>query len=96
MIYHVGDYCVTLIGDEVAATRFSEPLTEDESQWAVPPHEVKGLGKHVRKGVAVVLVTLDDMDIINFVQKGHRYGYGYSLNVQEPAFSEWGDTGIIR
>ena len=99
MIYHVGPYCVTLMPDDtVAATAFDEPLTEDESNWRLPPTKVKGLLKHMTtgKGGTIVLVTVEDMEIIHFIKRGHKYGFSYALNLDVPYFSEWGDSGIVR
>lgn len=94
-IANVGDYCLTIIGDEVSVTDANVPLSEDYSTWLLPPTNVEGLAKLVAKGVGVRLAYLDDMPLIHIIQKGSKYGWSYVINLAEPMFSEWGDCGIF-
>lgn len=96
MIWNVGPYVMTIIGDTVAVTDVRRPFDMDnQSDWTLPETKVEGLGKLVAKGVDVRLFMMDDMPLIYIIQKGHKYGYGYSINLAESAFSEFGDTGVF-
>lgn len=96
MIWNVGPYVMTIIGDTVAVTDVREPFDmDDQSGWVLPETKVEGLGKLVAKGVGVKLFDMDGMPLIYIIQKGHKYGNGYSINLAEPMFSEFGDTGVV-
>ena len=96
MIWHLGPYNVVIIDSTVSVTDSREDLDlDDESGWALPPTHVEGLAKLVSKGVALRLAYLDDMPLIHIIQKGSRYGWAYVINLAEPAFSEFGDCGIV-
>lgn len=96
MLWQLGPYNVAVIGDTVSVCDSREDLDlDDESTWALPPTRVEGLAKLVAKGVGLRLAYLDDMPLIHIIQKGSRYGFAYVINLAEPAFSEFGDSGIV-
>ena len=98
MFVNIGDYCLTIFGEEVSVTDVREPLYDDVSKWTIPPTVFEGLSKITKKGFFVRLCTVGDgeMTIINIVQKGSRYGFGLALNLDCPEFSEFGDTGLTE
>lgn len=97
-VANVGKYCVSIAGDEIGITDVTQKIDlEDTSQYTFFG-EVSGFSKFCnwKKGIAITLANVEDMEVIYFIRKGTRYGESYALNLTEPLFSEYGDCGIVR
>ena len=97
-VANVGKYCVSIAGDEIGITDVTQKIDlEDTSQYTFFG-EVSGFSKFCnwKKGIAITLAKVEDMEVIYFIRKGTRYGESYALNLTEPLFSEYGDCGIVR
>lgn len=97
MIANVGNYCVTVIGDEIAVTDVTKPVDlEDYRTYTLPPTVVSGLAKFLawKKGIGIKMVQVEDMTIIYLIRKGTTYGESYAINLTVPYFSEYGDCGL--
>lgn len=100
-VANVGKYCVSVIGDEIGVTDVTKEIDlidlDDTSQYIFFGN-VSGFSKFCnwKKGIAITLAKVEDMEVIYFIRKGTRYGESYALNLTEPLFSEYGDCGIVR
>ncbi len=90
MIYHIKNYCVTILGDEVAITDMNLPLYEDKALWAYPPQHIKNIEKITRsRGFKVGYANVYDMHVI-YLYDSLDDNFGYAINLTVDYFSEWG------
>jgi hypothetical protein len=90
---HVGKYDVFVIGVEGADDKV---IVIDEDR-IVTRQRVAGLWEFIEEAQDLKLgwAELSDFDVVYLYDKGDDY-FGYAVNLEEPAFSEWGYAPFVE